>query len=287
MDVPPDTAGGQADRGQKALWSGVAGRGWVAAQELLDRMYQPFEDLLAESVALGAQVLDVGCGVGATTLAAARRAGECGRCVGVDISEPMIEAARLRTEREAVPALFLHGDAASHTFQPAAFDVIISRFGVMFFDDAVGAFANLRGAARAGGRLRFVAWRGPAENPFLTAAEQAASPMLPGLASRDPDAPGPFALARQDHTRRVLADSGWTGIDIERLDVPCSLSEAELERYFTLVGPVGRALAELDGDLRAKVIEAVRTGFAPFLQDGRVRYTAACWAVNAVAPPAR
>ncbi|ADP81183.1 class I SAM-dependent methyltransferase [Pseudofrankia inefficax] len=286
MDVPAHGDGGQAGGGQKALWSGVAGRGWVAAQELLDRMYQPFEDLLADSVAPGSRVLDVGCGAGATTLAAARRAGERGGCVGVDISEPMIEAARARAEREDVAARFLHGDAASHTFQPAAFDVVISRFGVMFFDDAVGAFSNLRGAARPGGRLRFVAWRGPAENPFLTAAEQAASPLLPGLASRDPDAPGPFALARHDHTRRVLTDSGWTGIDIQRLDVPCSLAEAELERYFTLVGPAGRALAELDGDLRAKVIDAVRTGFEPYLQDGRVRYTAACWAVTAVAPPA-
>jgi SAM-dependent methyltransferase len=195
----------------------------------------------------------------------------------------MIVAARARAEREGVPAGFVHADAASHAFPPAAFDVVISRFGVMFFDDPVGAFTNLRGAVRDGGRLRFVAWRGPAENPFLTAAEQGAAPLLPDLASRDPDAPGPFALARRDHTERVLAAGGWSGINIQPVDIPCSLTEAELGRYFTLVGPVGRALPELDEELRAKVLKAVRTAFDPFLQDGRIRYTAACWLVTAAA----
>jgi SAM-dependent methyltransferase len=196
----------------------------------------------------------------------------------------MITAARARALREGGPTRFLHADAASHVFSPADFDAVISRFGVMFFDDPVGAFAHLRRATRGGGRLRFIAWRGPAENPFLTAAERAASPLLPNLAPRDPDAPGPFALARKDTTHRVLTDSGWTGVTISPVDVACSLSVPELDRYLTLVGPVSRALHEADEDTRTTVIETARAAFGPYLRNGLIRYTAACWTVDATAP---
>jgi SAM-dependent methyltransferase len=269
------------DSEQKVLWNGLAAQGWVAAQDLLDRMYGPFAELLADGVAPGARVLDVGCGAGATTFAAARRAGRQGFCVGVDISAPMITAARAREHQEGAPTEFLHADAASHPFPNAHFDTVISRFGVMFFEDPVGAFTNLRRATRAGGRLRFIAWRDPAENPFLTTAERAAAALLPDLASRNPDAPGPFALASKDRTQRILTGSGWTDVDLRPVDVPCSLSDTELERYFTRVGTVSRKLPELDGELRSKVIDTVRSAFDIYRTDGEVRYTAACWLVDA------
>ena len=135
---------------RRALWNGPAGRAWVEAQELLDQVFKPFEDLLVEAVCAGSggRVLDVGCGTGSTTLAVARLLGAKGRCIGIDISEPMIAAARARAEREGTPASFIRANAQSHAFEPASFDMIISRFGVMFFDDSVRAFANLRRAAR-------------------------------------------------------------------------------------------------------------------------------------------
>lgn len=144
-----------------AIWNGTAGCAWVDAQELLDRMFKPFETLLVQSVVAesAGRVLDVGCGTGGTTLAAARALGTQGRCTGIDISEPMIAAARASAARERIPATFIVDDAQTHVFEAASVDVIISRFGVMFFDDSVRAFANLRHAARSGGHLRFVAWR--------------------------------------------------------------------------------------------------------------------------------
>jgi ubiquinone/menaquinone biosynthesis C-methylase UbiE len=185
------------DDDQAARWNGPAGHAWVDAQAVLDETLQPFEDLLVEAVvaARGSRVLDVGCGTGATTLAVARRLGAEGRCVGIDISEPMIAAARARAEREGTPAGFIRADAQDHAFEPAAFDTIISRFGVMFFDDFVRAFANLRRAATDDAELRFIAWRSAADNPFMTTAERAAAPFLPNLPARRPDAPGQFALA--------------------------------------------------------------------------------------------
>lgn len=271
--------------GQAARWSGAAGQAWVEAQAVLDGLLRPFEvplvDAVAASVGPGGRVLDVGCGTGGTTLAVARRLGPAARCVGVDISEPMIVAARERAEREDTPASFVRADAQDHAFEPGAFDAVVSRFGVMFFGDPVRAFANLRRAARDGAGLRFVAWRGPADNPFMTTAERAAAPFLPDLPVRRPDEPGQFAFADADRVRRILADAGWTGIEVRPLDVECSFPERELVGYFSRMGPVGQALREVDGATRKEVVETVRAAFEPFVHGPDVRFTASCWIVDA------
>ncbi|GAA3307843.1 class I SAM-dependent methyltransferase [Streptomyces cinereospinus] len=277
------TGGHEDARASRALWNGVVGRNWVAAQDVLEGLFKPFEELLAEPVGPGARVLDVGCGTGATTVAAARRAGAEGGCVGVDVAEPMIEAARARAGREGVPARFVLADAATHPFAPGGFDLVVSRFGVMFFDDFTGAFANLRRAARPGAELRLVVWRGPEDNPFMTTAERAAGPLLPGLPVRNVDAPGQFALARADRVRGILAGSGWTGAAIEPLDVTCAMPARDLERYFTLLGPVGRVLREVDEPTRIRVTEVLHTAFAPYVRGDQVAFTAGCWLIRASA----
>ena len=196
---------------QTALWNGRGGRAWVDLQEVLDQLFKPFEDLLVEEVraASAHRVLDVGCGTGSTTLAAARRLGAKGHCTGVDISEPLIAVARARAEREGEPASFILADAQTHAFEPASFDMIISRFGVMFFDNPVVAFANLRRAAMDDVKLRCIAWRSAAENPFMTTAERAAARLLPNIPARRPDAPGQFSFADRHRVASILQESGW------------------------------------------------------------------------------
>ncbi|MGW2566406.1 class I SAM-dependent methyltransferase [Streptomyces sp. NPDC001537] len=274
---------------QAARWKGPGGNAWVELQAVLDEMFKPFEDLLVDAVAARSahRVLDVGCGTGAVTLAVARRLGAAGRSVGVDISEPVITAARARAEREGTPASFVLGDAQDHAFEPAAFDAVISRFGVMFFKDSVRAFANLRRASADGALLRFIAWRGPAENPFMTTAERAAGPLLPDLPVRRPDEPGQFAFADPERVRRILTESGWRGIDIRPIDVSCALPESELVHYLTRLGPVGLALGGIDEQTRTRVIDTVRAAFDPFVQGTEVRFTAACWLVEARAQATR
>ena len=165
---------------QRKRWNGPAGHAWVDAQEVLDRLLKPLEDRLADLAAAlhPDRLLDVGCGTGSTTVAIARRLGAPSECVGVDISEPMLAAARARAAREGVPAAFICADAQTYGFEPARVDLIVSRFGVMFFQDSVAAFANLRRAARDGGQLRLIVWRGPADNPFMTVAASAAASVL-------------------------------------------------------------------------------------------------------------
>jgi SAM-dependent methyltransferase len=278
----------QTDDEQEKLWNGVAGRGWVEAQELLDQLFKPFEDLLVEAVSARSvsRVLDVGCGTGSTTLAVARRLGAKGCCIGIDISDPMTAAARARAEREGTPASFIRANAQTHAFEPASFDMIISRFGVMFFDDSVRAFANLRRAARDDAGLRFITWRSAAENPFMTTAERAAAPLLPNLPARRPDAPGQFAFAEQRRVHGILEESGWAGIDIRPIDVACTLPEQELVGNVCRLGPLGRILHEVDDRTRNQVLAAVRAAFDPYVHDAEVRFTAACWMVSARTPSA-
>ncbi len=250
---------------------------------MMDRLLEPFERVLVEAAvaAPGGRVLDVGCGAGATTRAIARRLGDRGECVGIDISEQMVGAARATSEREGVPASFIVADAETHRFEPGGVDLIVSRFGVMFFSDPHAAFANLRRAAAAGAAMRLIAWRGPEENPFMTTAERAAAPFGLGIPPRVPDAPGQFGLADDDRTAQILTGAGWSDVRVAPLDVACVLPEPDLIGYFTRLGPLGQALRGADEDTVRRVVEKVRPAFDPYVHGDEVRFDAACWLIEA------
>jgi ubiquinone/menaquinone biosynthesis C-methylase UbiE len=255
----------------------------VALQRELDRLFEPLEKRLVEEVVSGSRrdVLDIGCGTGATTLAVARRLGAKGRSVGLDISEPMLATARERARREGLPATFICADAQTYAFEPASFDMFVSRFGVMFFENPAQAFANLRRAAKPDADLRAIAWRSPADNPFMTTAERVAAPLLPNMPPRRPDAPGQFAFADAARVRRILEESGWSDIDLKPLDVECAMPAKALDLYLARLGPVGAMLQEADEATRARVFGVVRAAFDPYVHGDEVRFTAACWMVNA------
>lgn len=271
---------------QAARWNGDSGHAWVEQQAPLDAMFKPFELLLTEAIKQGERVLDVGCGTGGTTLAAARMTGATGKCVGIDISAPMLDAARRRAEHERAAATFVQADAQTWAFEAGTFDTIISRFGVMFFGDPVAAFANLRRAVRADGRLCFAAWRSAEENPFMTTTERAAAPFLQNVPIRPTNGPGQFAFADARHVRGILEKSGWADIGVRPVNVACSFSQNDLVSFFTRLGPLGTIFRDVDASTREQVIEAVRGAFAPYIAGDDVRYTAACWLVSAWAPPA-
>jgi ubiquinone/menaquinone biosynthesis C-methylase UbiE len=271
---------------QVALWNGTAGAAWVDRQESLDRILAPFERLLADlaSERKARRVLDVGCGTGATTLAIARRLGPAAACTGVDISEPMIALARERARREGSSARFVTADAQTHVFDNnAGFDLIVSRFGVMFFEDPVAAFANLHRASAPNATLALIAWRSAADNPFMTTAERAAAPYLPAMPPRKPDEPGQFGFADPTRVRSIFDAAGWTNVDIQPLDVECTLPARELDAYVTKLGPLGRVLGDADERTRAQVLDKVRAAFAPFVHGDEVRFNAACWLISAKA----
>lgn len=270
--------------GASPPWRGRSGNAWVEMQALLDGLLAPLGRVLVEQVReTGARsVLDVGCGTGATTVAIARELGEAGDCLGADVSEPMIAAARERAARARSRARFVVADAQRHDFAAGGFGAVASRFGVMFFDDPHAAFANLRRAAADGAALRCVVWRGGEENPFMTTAERAVRHLLPDLPERSDDGPGQFAFGDPERVRGHLAGTGWEAVALRPLDVPCAMAAADLPRYLSRLGPVGLALAEVDDPaLREQVIETATAAFAPFRDGDEVRFTAACWLLAA------
>lgn len=269
---------------QAALWNGVAGHAWVDMQHLLDRMFAPLEAALLDALPSHARrVLDVGCGTGATTLAIAVRLGDAGACTGVDVSAPMLALARARAAQAGARADFVNADAQRHAFAPRTFDAIVSRLGVMFFEDPVAAFGNLRNAARPGAALRCIAWRGAAENPFMTAAERGAATVWPELAARATGGPGQFAFTDPAYVRGLLVEAGWCDVSVRPLDRTCTLAAVDLASYVTRLGPLGRALGSVDRTMRDRVVDAAIDAFAPHRVDDEVRFNAACWLIGASA----
>lgn len=269
-----------ANAEQAAKWNDRSGRTWAELGDMLDRLLEPFVLLVLREIEPleGRRILDVGCGAGALALAAAERGAGA---LGVDISGPLVEAARARAERIGAGAEFVQADAQSHRFGPPAFDALVSRFGVMFFDDPTAAFRNLRSAVRAGGKAAFVAWRGPAENSFMTAAERAAADLLPQLPGRVSNGPGQFGFADPEHVRSVLARAGWRDVAIRPVDVECSLPEQDLGLYIRRMGLVADQLPTLDEARRAEVERRIDAAFEPYLSNGEAQFTAACWLVTA------
>ncbi len=272
------------DTSQHALWNGPAGEAWVDAQRLLDQMFAPLADHLLAAIPPGddLRVLDVGCGTGAVALGMAGCLGPEAHVTGVDISAPMIALARERAQRAGLAVEFIVADAQRHAFAPESLDRIVSRFGVMFFDDPAQAFGQLQRATRRGGVLQALAWRGADENAFMTTAERAAAPWLT-LPPRQPGAPGQFAFADQARVEQILGDGGWEDIELLPLDVVCRIDRADLATYVSLLGPVGSALRnnDLAADGRTKVLEEVLHAFEPFVDGECVTFTAACWDVRA------
>jgi len=204
--------------------------------------------------------------------------------LGVDISGPMLERARQSAPKD-LPVDFVLADATVHPFEPASFDVLASRFGVMFFADPVLSFANMRKALKPSGRLAFACWREPRENPFFMAPLQAAYKHVPKLPQQGPEDPGPFAFASEARVRRILGEASFTAVEME----PCPLSldtaigrgldgavQSALE-----IGPASRALEDQPEELRRAAAASIREALAPFAKGDAVLLPASVWIVTA------
>jgi SAM-dependent methyltransferase len=278
---------------QVADWNGQSGEYWVANQARLDAMMAVFGRAAIEAAApaTGERVLDVGCGAGASSLDLAARVGPDGQVLGVDISEPLIGRARALAPQDT-PALFQVADASSAELPEGAFDILFSRFGVMFFDDPTAAFANMRRALQPGGRVAFVCWRGIAENDWVRLPMGAIKGILAPTAPPDPEAPGPFSFSDRERVTRILTAAGFTDIAITPFDasIPFGEGETRSEAVDDAVkmafegGPLSRVLANQPEDIRALAWTAVRAAFAGLPGERSVMIDGAAWIVMARNP---
>ncbi len=285
MEAP---TGHDRNADQIAYWNGPGGQHWTDRQQTQDVLLTPVSDILIDRARPkpGERIIDVGCGCGATTNALARKVGSAGHVFGVDISAPMLARAR-QVAPAGLPVDFVLADATVYPFDPASFDLLVSRFGVMFFAQPALSFANIRKALRPSGRLAFACWREPRDNPWLMAPLQAAYKHVPKLPRLGPEDPGPFSFAAEPRVHRILGEAGFSAIAME----PCDLSldvavgrglDAAVESALE-IGPASRALQGQPSDLRAAATKSIREALAPFANGNTVPLAAAIWIVTASA----
>lgn len=267
---------------QAAHWNGPGGQGWLAAYARIERSIADIgrTTVAAAAARPGERAIDVGCGTGDTTLALAGAVGPTGHVLGIDISEPLIGAARAKT---AANATFVVGDAAAHPFEAAGYDLVFSRFGVMFFGDPVAAFRNLRQALRPTGRLVFVCWRTPAENPWGLVPVRAAAPHLPLIPRPGSEEPGQYSFGDRARVERILKESGFGAITLEPIDRPIWIGAdvAEVVANAGRFGPMARAFAEATPAQAEKARAAIAEAIAPHQGADGVAMPGACWLVRA------
>lgn len=270
---------------QIEYWNEVAGPKWVRLGDAMEARLDAINQLLIERAAPlpGEAVLDVGCGTGSTTLPVAERVGPGGSVTGIDVAAPMLAMARKRIAKHG-NITFIEGDAGTARF-PHQFDLIISRFGIMFFTDPVAVFTSLRRSLKSDGRLCFAAWAPLADNPHwripLEIAERHLGPGKP----KHKRAPGPMAFADPPYVQEILASSGFAEIQVSPEPVPVvdqSLDDAA--RIACIMGPAGALLDEKSADaaIRDTIRAEIRDAFARYDTQGLLRLPATVFIVRAV-----
>jgi len=265
-------------------WRGRVGANWAEQWRRTDRSFAPLTERLLQrsrEFAFGS-ALDIGCGAGELSLALARGRPQC-RVVGVDISPHLVDTAQERGANLANVSFEL-GDAAAWKPQPDfAPDLLVSRHGVMFFDDSRVAFTHLAKIAAPGAALMFSCFRQPALNPFFTEVAR----LLPDAPpAADPHAPGPFAFADPAHVESILAGAGWQGVVFDPFDLAMIVGAGadpveDAVTYFSTIGPAARAAADLPPDKAARLSDGLRNLARRHSLAGMVSLRAATWIVTA------
>ena len=271
---------------QQEYWLDL-GRDWAAAAAVMEHRLSAWGDAAIEhvGVAAGDRVVDIGCGAGGTTIALARLVGTGGSALGLDISLSMLTEARREGAASGVAHLsFEEGDAQVYPFEPGRLDLAFSRFGVMFFEDPVAAFANIGAGLRAGGRLGFACWGSPSENPAQSRVREAVSRVVE-LPPVDLAGPGPHSLGTEEVLRRVLGAAGYVDLRLEllRLETPVggtAGSAEEMVEGMLMLGPAREALThqpELKPQLTAEMMKEFGAEWRP----GGMWLPGAVWLVAA------
>jgi SAM-dependent methyltransferase len=279
-----------ANTTQREYWNTVAGPRWVGLEGFVERRVAAVNDLLLRhsGVKPGERVLEIGCGTGAFTVPLAQAVGERSAVVGADISTAMLAGARKRLAEIGLSNVSLiEADAQTHKFEPGHFDLITSRFGVMFFADPAAAFANLFGTARPGGRLCFACWGTLEENEHWLVPYRVALRHLGPPEPKPPRAPGPMAFAEPDHVREFLGKARFSAIAVNREHPGIIASNPREEaEHACIMGPSGRLIDEKrpDDATRQKIQREIEEAFAALAQRGETTLPSTVLIVTARRP---
>ncbi|GLX22016.1 class I SAM-dependent methyltransferase [Streptomyces lavendulae] len=281
------TAASTANTAQAEAWNGYEGAHWAAHHDRWNAVNEGFDRPLLAAAAIrpDGRVLDVGCGAGATTRLAARTARH-GHAHGLDLSGPMLERARTVAAREGLANVsFTHGDAQTHPLPEAAYDVAISRFGVMFFSDPAAAFANIASALRPGGRVAFLCAAEPEGNDWLTALTALAD-LLPVGGFGSPGGPGMFSLADPGTATGLLRTAGLGDVRAEHVSAPGTWGRTAREAADFLLdsGPGRHLLGAAGPDEGARARDRLTDAFRAHEAEGAVRLRSTAWLLTGTRP---
>jgi len=235
---------------QISYWNEIAGPKWVKIGDEMDARFIQITQVLldASRASPGMRLLDIGCGTGSVSALLAAQVGVNGKITGVDISEPMLSVGRA-THANIENLHFLNADAQIFDFGNASYNLIVSRFGVMFFDDPITAFKNMRSALVEGGRLCFVAWASLAQNLHWSLPFEVVSQSLGAPEPKPVHAPGPMALADSDYITSILTDAGFRNITVDPTPVMIiGKTLVDETRIASLLGPAGALMDEKKAD---------------------------------------
>lgn len=282
METSSDVRVDPSNTEQLRAWDGDEGAYWADHAHYVDRALADHHQLLLTAAAIADTdtVLDIGCGTGQATRAAARAAAS-GSALGVDLSARMLDQARRRAAAEGVTnASFRQADAQIHPFPSEAFDVAISRTGVMFFGDVTAAFGNIGRALVPGGRLALTVWQPPSANEWI---REISSVIAAGqdLPSPPADAPGPFSLSDPVRVRAILTATGFTAIEVEGTSAGMCFGTDTEDAHRFVLGLTSGMLQGLDEPDRARAVDRLHDTMAAHETAEGVIFGSAAWAIRA------
>jgi SAM-dependent methyltransferase len=276
-----------ANEAMQAAWDGEEGEHWAEFADRYDAAsVRPERAFLAAiPIAAADAVLDIGCGAGGLALSIAAEH-PAASVLGVDLSSQMLDVAGKRAAaRGLTNVAFEQADAQTHAFVESAYDVAVSSFGVMFFDDPVAAFSNIGRALKPGGQVRFAAWRALQDNPWLMSIRGALA-MGRDLPFPPLEAPTPFSLSNPERTTSLLSAAGFVDIDLTPLDEPM-IPGSDADDAYSFISQIGivKGLShDLDDAQRVQALANLRQMLAEHETPDGVLVDTAAWIISARKP---
>ena len=279
----------EVNKDQKKFWSGKGGDIWVERQEAMDTMLSPLGEVVIKELNLSSKdkVLDIGCGCGSTSINIAEHLSINGSVMGVDISKPMLDRAKLSAKNKSLNNIdFQLKDVQSENLPNEHFSVAFSRFGVMFFENPFEAFSNIYRSLKAGGRLGFVCWQSPKFNPWQSLSIQAIRKYieLPSYPKRNP---GPFAFQERSYIEEIISKANFKYLKILALEKEVEMFKGKglehaTEDYLSINPVITEMLKKSTEEVKESVKNALISSFEPYYSDNKLTFPSSTWIVTAV-----